>query len=111
MKNIHIGEIIKQKFEESQMSAADFARQIHHARSTVYDIFRRKSIDIDLLLRISEVLEYNFIEKVYLHPAYPVARRRYYLAVEIDECFLPQLDREGKISLLGQLFVENNALE
>lgn len=29
MKNIHIGEIIKQKFEERQMSAADFAWKIH----------------------------------------------------------------------------------
>jgi hypothetical protein len=39
MKNIHIGKLIKEKFEQ-------------------------KSIDIELLLNISKVLEYNFIEEV-----------------------------------------------
>lgn len=93
------------------MSAADFARKIHHARSTVYDIFKRKSIDIDLLLKISEVLEYDFIENVYLRPACSVEKRRYYLAMEIDKSLFLRLDRDGEMSLLGQLFVENNALE
>lgn len=66
MKNIHIGSIIRQKLEESPLSIVDFASQINRTRTTVYDIFKRKSIDVDLLLSISEVLNYNFLEEVYL---------------------------------------------
>lgn len=87
MNNIHIGEIIKEKFVERKISASDFASRINHARSTVYDIFNRKSIDIDLLLKISEVLEYDFISEIYVQSLSPTipSPRKYYLAVEMDE--------------------------
>lgn len=52
---LHIGKLIKLKLSESNLSIADFAEAIHKTRTTVYDIFNRKSIDIDLLVTISEV--------------------------------------------------------
>lgn len=61
MKNVHIGSIIRTKLEESQLSIAEFAERINRTRPTVYDIFNRKSIDTDLLIKISEVLGYNFL--------------------------------------------------
>lgn len=48
------------------MSYAEFARLINVDRTTVYNIVRSKSIDIDRLLLISKVLNYSFIEEVYL---------------------------------------------
>lgn len=66
MKDIHIGSLIRQKLEESPLSISEFASLINRTRTTVYDIFNRKSIDVDLLLSISEVLNYNFLEEVYL---------------------------------------------
>lgn len=66
MKNVHIGNIIRRKLAESPMSIAEFAERINRTRPTVYDIFNRKSIDVDLLLKISEVLDYNFLEEVYV---------------------------------------------
>lgn len=66
MKNIHIGSLIRQKLEESPLTIAEFASQINRTRTTVYDIFERKSIDVDMLLSISEVLHYNFLKEVYL---------------------------------------------
>lgn len=66
MKNVHIGSIIRTKLEESQLSIAEFAERINRTRPTVYDIFNRKSIDTDLLIKISEVLGYNFLQEVYL---------------------------------------------
>ncbi len=66
MKDIHIGSIIRRKLEESQLTIAEFAKRINKTRPTAYDIFNRKSIDIDLLIKISEVLEYNFLLEVYL---------------------------------------------
>lgn len=39
-----------------------FADRICCTRTHVYKIFDKTSIDTDLLLRISQVLEYNFFE-------------------------------------------------
>lgn len=89
MKNIHIGAIIRQKLEESPLSIAEFASRINRTRTTVYDIFNRKSIDIDLLLSISEVLQYNFIEEIYLDRVHfslsdpPI--HQYVIDIEVDE--------------------------
>ena len=61
-KKIYIGPIIKQKLDESPYSVAQFARKMNFCRKTVYNIFERKSIDINLLLDISEILNYNFLD-------------------------------------------------
>ncbi len=68
MKEIHIGSIIKKKFEESELTIKDFAAMIYCDRTTVYDIFKRKSIDVERLVRISLVLNYDFINEIYLKP-------------------------------------------
>jgi len=60
MKDIHIGPIIKQKFQDSSMMVEEFAEKINCERTTVYDIFRRKSVDSELLFKISEALNLNF---------------------------------------------------
>jgi transcriptional regulator with XRE-family HTH domain len=66
LKNIHIGKIIKDKVNKRKISVAEFARRINCERATVYYIFTQKSIDIERLIRISEVLEYDFITEIYL---------------------------------------------
>jgi transcriptional regulator with XRE-family HTH domain len=61
--NIHIGSKIKQKMEEKGFRIIDFAKAIHCNRTNVYSIFNRKSLDLEQLLLISEVLEYDFISE------------------------------------------------
>lgn len=90
MKNIHIGSIIRSKLEESSLSIAEFADRINRTRPTIYDIFNRKSIDTDLLIKISEVLNYNFLQEVYLEKGaekeLPTASSpRYIVGVEVSE--------------------------
>ncbi len=65
-KEIYIGKLIQQKVNERCMSYAEFARQIHCARTSLYHIFNSKNIDVERLLLISDVLKYDFIEEVYL---------------------------------------------
>lgn len=60
----HIGHRIKAIFEQQHLSVSEFARQIHCERTNVYTIFNRPSIDIELLARISRVLNHNFFEDV-----------------------------------------------
>ena len=64
-KEIHIGSLIKEKMEERGLSVSDFAHALHYERTNIYKIFKRSSIDVDLLLRISEVLAYDFLREVY----------------------------------------------
>ena len=49
-QKLHIGQMIKAVFDESGMSVAELARRIHTARSNVYFIFERSSIDMEQLL-------------------------------------------------------------
>jgi len=59
-KKIYIGPIIKQKLDESPYSVAKFALEIGRSRKSVYNLFKVKSIDTDLLCQISKLLQYNF---------------------------------------------------
>lgn len=60
--NIHIGEVIERKFQESGIKMQAFAEKINTVERNVYDIFKRKDIKADLLRLISEALGYNFFE-------------------------------------------------
>lgn len=57
---IHIGEIIECELKRQERTVSWFARKLYCDRSNVYDIFKRRSIDTELLLRISLILNYNF---------------------------------------------------
>lgn len=65
-KNIYIGKLIKERVDELQIPYSKFARMIHCSRAGLYRIFENKSIDIERLVYISHVLEYDFIREVYL---------------------------------------------
>ncbi len=61
---IHIGYLIKSVFNASGMTVSEFARHIHCERTNVYKIFNRRSIDVELLVKISEILNHNFLADV-----------------------------------------------
>ena len=93
LNKIHIGTIIKEVMEERGVSAAELAAKICCDRTTIYDIFLRKSINMDQLLMISDALDYDFIHKVY----FPETNQNYFskkvlLAVEIDCELLKNID-------------------
>ncbi len=57
---IHIGKLIEEELRRQGRSVSWFASRLYCDRTNVYSIFRRKSIDTDLLIRISHILDYNF---------------------------------------------------
>lgn len=59
---IHIGSIIKEKFDKHGASVSWFARQLCCDRTNIYSIFKRESIDTALLVKISVILEYDFFQ-------------------------------------------------
>lgn len=59
---IHIGELIKDELEKQERTVSWFARKLCCDRSNIYKLFKRSTIDTDLLLRISIVLDRDFFE-------------------------------------------------
>lgn len=57
-----IGQLIKNKLDASNLSVSDFARLIDVERSNVYNIFKRESIDTELLKKIGHILKYDFFQ-------------------------------------------------
>jgi transcriptional regulator with XRE-family HTH domain len=58
---IHIGSIIKTKLKERKMSVTDFADALNCCRNNVYKIFNSDNIDINRLVKISKILNYDFL--------------------------------------------------
>lgn len=65
-EKLHIGQMIKAVFDESGLSVAELARRIHTARSNVYFIFERPSIDMEQLLALCDALNHNFLDDIQL---------------------------------------------
>jgi len=61
--DIHIGRKIHFVFKQSGLSVSQFARLLEIQRTRIYNIFDSKTLDIDLICRISDVLHYDFISE------------------------------------------------
>ncbi|MDR2409463.1 MAG: helix-turn-helix domain-containing protein [Bacteroidales bacterium] len=100
MKNIHIGNIIKQKLAESSMTIKEFADKINCDRTTVYDIFKRKSVDVERLIKISQALNFDFINEIYLKQPAKICSHTndtIFIAIAIDKNLLHELDLPDSI--------------
>lgn len=54
---------IQQELKKQGRSLTWFSKEIGMDRSNVYKLFRRNSIDLSLLVRISILLKYNFLQE------------------------------------------------
>ena len=70
-RDIHIGKLIKDVFSQSDLSVVDFAKLLNCQRQNIYDIFNRESIDIDHLIRISRILNHDFLAEYYMDEEKP----------------------------------------
>ncbi|MBO7438591.1 MAG: hypothetical protein J6T96_13000 [Bacteroidales bacterium] len=59
-----IGELIDIAFRKSQMTVEEFTKQIGYTRGNFYKIIKKNTLDIQLLKKISEVLNHNFFEDI-----------------------------------------------
>jgi len=59
---VQIGKKIKQVFDKKGMSVSELSRRLNSSRENVYDIFKRRTIDTELLTRISKALEHDFFQ-------------------------------------------------
>lgn len=61
----HIGQAIKQELERQERTVVWFARKLSCDRSNIYRIFQKESIDTNLLVRISIILQYDFFCRLF----------------------------------------------
>ena len=61
---MNIGKHIEEILRKQGKSAAWLATQIPCERTNVYNIFKRKSLDAKLLMRISVILDYDFFKEL-----------------------------------------------
>ena len=59
---MHIGNLIKEELERQERTVSWFARKLCCDRSNIYKLFKRSTIDTELLLRVSKILNYDFFE-------------------------------------------------
>ena len=57
-----IGQLIKDRVKAENLKVTDFAKMIGAERTNVYDIYKRSSIDTELLKKIGQVLHYDFFQ-------------------------------------------------
>ena len=57
---MHIGQLIKRQMNKQGKTVSWLARELAYCRTNVYKIYDKKSIDTDLLMRISTLLQYDF---------------------------------------------------
>ena len=60
MSKLHIGKKIKEVWKKSRLKGTEFAIAINRDRQVIYNIFKRESIDTELLQNISKVLNHDF---------------------------------------------------
>lgn len=99
LKNIHIGSAIAQQIACAGMSYAEFARRLNCDRTTIYGIIKSKSIDIERLIRISEILDFDFIGNIYSHVAVNKKLSTKCVTIELSPDDLKQLQESGTLVL------------
>lgn len=63
---IHIGKLIEAELHRQEHSVTWLARKLYCDRTNVYNIFKRTSIDTELLYRISIILKHNFFSYYFI---------------------------------------------
>jgi hypothetical protein len=61
---VHIGSLIKARAKLLRVGPTELGSKIETSKQNVYGIFRRQSIDTELLHRISVALEHDFFKEL-----------------------------------------------
>ena len=85
--NVHIGQLVKTVFDESGMTVSELARKLNYERTNVYTIFKRRTIDVELLAMLSEILNYNFLnDAMRLYGLTARFSPQLHINISLDDC-------------------------
>ena len=109
---VNIGAIIKAKTLERNLSQEKLGKLINKSKQNVNDIFKRKSIDTELLLKLCDVLQYNFFEHYYEEEPLKSMRNEDLQRFKklIDELTAGNAYKDEKIKNLNEIIESNREL-
>lgn len=61
---MHIGKRVQEVMSEKGKTVAWLAEQLPCERSNIYNMFHRRNIGVDLLMRLSELMEHDFFQEL-----------------------------------------------
>jgi DNA-binding Xre family transcriptional regulator len=96
--NIHIGLLIHNMLKEKEIQITDLANSLRCTKSNVYSIFKRKSIDVDLLMRISKILDYDFLKLYYGDNISP--SKGYRLVIDVNELKMKEILSDNSMRIV-----------
>ena len=62
--DLFLGQMIQQELKNQERTVAWLARKLNCDRTNIYDIFKRRTIDTELLMRISIAMRCNFFARL-----------------------------------------------
>lgn len=106
INRINIGEIIKQKVEEKNITKSSFAQSLNIQRQNIdKTVFAKKSLDTDLLCRISEVLGCNLFD--YYKDEESCNKKDYAIKEEVKATLSIEIGAERQDKVFQFVFGEN----
>lgn len=63
-KSIHVGRMVVIEMLRQEKKASWLAREVNRERSSVYKMFTRQSLDVDMLIQISVLLKHDFFKDI-----------------------------------------------
>ena len=104
IKRVNIGKIIEEVVKEKRISVAAFAKSINMQRQNIKKtIFEKNSLDTDLLIQISEVLDHYFFQ---YYGTDEERNKNYYN--EVRGILSIEFGKEKKDQVFKFIFGENN---
>ncbi len=82
----HMGDLVKTRCLDKNISVSRFADMINTSRQNVYHIFKRKDIKPDQLKVICNALDYDFFQYISRGSKSEIKKSRIRLVVEFDAC-------------------------
>lgn len=107
--SIHIGQLIKEKVTEKRLSQEALGKMINTTKQNVGNIYKRRSIDTQLLLKLCVVLEYNFFEAFYSEEPLKGMRKKEMDAIKAEIAALQNIikQRDERIRDLEEIMNSN----
>lgn len=104
LKNIHLGQAIKKRFDELEITKTEFGRRIGIPQQHVNRIFERDTMETKRLIKICRALDYNFFA---LFCEFPSKIDAYLSAVNIgDGDMTYQMGGEAVVAELNKVKAE-----
>ena len=60
--SVNIGEKIKQRANQIRIGPTELGKLIHTSKQNIYGIYKRKSIDTEILSKLSVALDFDFFQ-------------------------------------------------